>query len=214
MKTFEYLVKPKAPVRGLKEDVGVVLRPKILKLDKDDVKTCLKYGSVYRRFSQDELVKVTTANLDEVHVPRKVFTGEVPRIQIHPINDTSLVSNANTKEEVPEKKAEEPVKEEVAPVVEEKKEEPKMFGFGQPISAEEKVEESVEEEVSEPEIVEDPIVSEPVEVAEEEEKVVEDDNQENLIEETDEDSEEAVEENSEEKDKQPSGYGHRKKKRH
>lgn len=165
---FSYLVKPKIPIRALPEH-GAITRSKILDLDKDEVIKCLRFGPVYRRFADGELVKATKDNIDSVHVTRLHYKGAVePRIKVDPINDGALVSNPNTKEEKPESK---------------------VIGFGQPINkVEEKVEEKKEEKKVEDPVIdekkeEEPVVSEPIKVAEKTEKVVEDDKVEEPVEE-------------------------------
>ena len=186
---FAYLVKPKIPIRCLPA-YGAIMRSKIVDLEKNEVLGCLRCGQVFRRFTDGEMVQVTKDNIDKVHVTRLQYKGIVePRVAVDPINDKGLVSNPNTPEKVPtpapkvvafgqpiaktedEKKPEEvkPVEEatEEAAPVEEKKEE---------VTAEEVKEEKVEETtVPEENKAEEAVVSAPVEVAEETEKVSEDD---------------------------------------
>jgi hypothetical protein len=64
---YLYSVNPKKTIKFLKGTIPI-RAPKSLYLDKDEVRECLKYGSIYRRFANESVnIKVTTANLDRLH---------------------------------------------------------------------------------------------------------------------------------------------------
>jgi hypothetical protein len=64
---FLYSVNPKKPIRTIK-GVPVLRTPKSLQLTKEDVRECLKYGSVYRRFANESRIeRVTINNVDRLH---------------------------------------------------------------------------------------------------------------------------------------------------
>ena len=64
---FLYSVNPKKIIKNL-DGVGAIRIPKSLYLTKEQVKECLKYGSVYRRFANENRnVRVTVTNIDLLH---------------------------------------------------------------------------------------------------------------------------------------------------
>lgn len=67
MDKFKYQVDPKIPIKGLPAHPQIIRRALDLFLNKDDVKFCLKYGPVYRKFDGSNIVKVTLFNLDRLH---------------------------------------------------------------------------------------------------------------------------------------------------
>ena len=155
---YDYVVKPKVPVRGLPAE-KTFNRPSNVSFEKEDVLTYLRFGNVYRKFSIDDLVKVQRDNIDQLHVSAEEYYGKVsPAVEkLDPGTDTTIVSNENT------------------PVVETK---PNVVKFGEPIPTpvvEEKTEpikEEVVEETSENDVVlikadEDGGLDEPAEQIEE-----------------------------------------------
>ena len=65
--TFLYSVYPKRVIKELPTTTPI-RTPKSLYLTKDQVKICLKYGSVYRRFANEKRnEKVTILNVDRLH---------------------------------------------------------------------------------------------------------------------------------------------------
>lgn len=153
---YKYQVFPKIPIRRLAGH-SAIIRPTVIDLERDEVVVCLRYGNVFRMFSQDNQVKVTISNIDELHVPENRYGKKVAPV-VDPINNPNIISNANTASV--EKKAEEIAKREekvskpeepvvVPDVVEEPKAEEKPV---EEAPVEEKVEEKKEEApVSEPE---------------------------------------------------------------
>lgn len=72
---YLYSVKPRKPIKTLK-DVPVVRTNKSLYLDKDEVRECLKCGTVYRRFTnEDKYVRVVGYSIDRLH-NEKFYTEE------------------------------------------------------------------------------------------------------------------------------------------
>lgn len=188
---YDYVVKPKVPVRGLPAE-KTFNKPSNVSFEKEDVLTYLRFGNVYRKFSIDDLVKVQRDNIDKLHVSAEEYYGTVAPVieKLDPANDTTLVSNENT------------------PVADIK---PNIVKFGEPISnntAEEKTElvkeEVVEEaegeapalpavdnaegttenEVFEAETAEEPDLSDPVEASEEESEDISEENSSEPTEET------------------------------
>ena len=95
-----YLYEIIKVIRPIKLDHGVeIFGPKSLYLTKEDVKDCLNFSYINRRFSDHEPVRVTTANLDRLHNP--TFISE---------NDWDELKNKNDNFE---KLPEEPVSTEV-----------------------------------------------------------------------------------------------------
>ena len=64
---FLYSVNPKKPIKTIKT-IPVLRAPKSLQLTKEEVRECLKYGSVYRRFANEgRNERVTINNVDRLH---------------------------------------------------------------------------------------------------------------------------------------------------
>ena len=129
---YDYVVKPKVPVRGLPAE-KTFNKPSNVSFEKEDVLTYLRFGNVYRKFSIDDLVKVQRDNIDKLHVSAEEYYGLVAPVieKLDPANDTTLVSNENT------------------PVADIK---PNIVKFGEPIAnntTEEKTEPAKEEVVEE-----------------------------------------------------------------
>lgn len=73
--TYLYTVNPRKIIKGI-SGVNILRTPKSLQLTKEDVYTCLKSASVYRRFANEDLIKrVTTGNVDRLH-NEKYMTDE------------------------------------------------------------------------------------------------------------------------------------------
>lgn len=132
---FKYIVRPSIPIRGV---FGrTIHKETLMELEKEEVKTCLKHGPVFRRFDLSNSVKVTLLNLDRLHnekfIPENEWNTETPVVE------------TVTPEVTSEEKEEPAVVETVDAPVEELKEE---------------VVETVEETTSEPETVEETEVTE------------------------------------------------------
>lgn len=168
---FLYSVNPKRVIKTV-AGIPVIRSPKSLQLSKEEVRECLKYGAVYRRFANEgRNEKVTTSNVDRLHNAK--FISEEEWQKCNGIVDDARGTVINT------------LQDEVTDVVEEPKKEEVI----------EPVEETVVEEISE-EVVEvtEEVVEEVSEEAEEE--VVEETTEETV--ETDEEESEASEEAEEE----------------
>lgn len=64
---YLYSVNPKKPIRTIK-GVPILRTPKSLQLTKEDVRECLKFGSVYRRFANENRIeRVTINSVDRFH---------------------------------------------------------------------------------------------------------------------------------------------------
>lgn len=64
---YLYSVFPKMLIRDL-PGVGAFRSQKSLSLSKDEVKYCMKFGSVYRRFAnENKTERVTMSNIDRLH---------------------------------------------------------------------------------------------------------------------------------------------------
>lgn len=74
MNKYLYMVNPRIPLRLCGE---VIRRSKNIELDKEEVKFALKHGPVYRKFDAQNMERVTLQNLDDVHVEKKGMKVEV-----------------------------------------------------------------------------------------------------------------------------------------
>ena len=72
-KTYLYSVNPRKPIKNI-PGITPFRTSRSLFLTKDQVLECCKCGTVYRRFSNDKVVKVTPAELDRLH--RDTFISE------------------------------------------------------------------------------------------------------------------------------------------
>lgn len=143
MEKYNYLVKPRIPIRNVIPGENI-LREKVLSLDLDQVKACLRHGPVYRKFSTNQTIQVTLDNCERLH--NREYVSKIDA------NSTFIPK----KEEI--KVLEEPVVEEAS--TEEKSDE---NGGG---SVEEVVEETAEDVTEE-------VTESPEESVEETEEVVE-----------------------------------------
>lgn len=158
---YLYSVNPKKPIRTIK-GVPVLRTPKSLQLTKEDVIECLKYGSVYRRFANENRIeRVTINSVDRFHNAKFMTEEEYEAfLQANIDNKTGTVINTQVVEEPVEEKVtvQESVVEE--PVVEE-------------TLVEEDVEETEESLVIEDEVFDDEISEDAVDEVEEEAPVEE-----------------------------------------
>ena len=204
---YDYVVKPKVPVRGLPAE-KTFNKPSNVSFEKEDVLTYLRFGNVYRKFSIDDLVKVQRDNIDKLHVSAEEYYGSVAPVieKLDPANDTTLVSNENTpvadikpnivkfgepiSNNTTEEKTE-PVKEEATTedavlltVNEEDGLEEPAEGEAPALPAVNSVKETTENEVSEAKTVEELVLSDPVEASEEESEDISEENSSEPTEET------------------------------
>ena len=155
---FLYSVHPKRVIKNV-PGVSVIRTPKSLYLNKEDVKICLKGGSVYRRFANEARnEKVTISNIDRLH-NAKFMTEEEYKKFLESEIDSKRGTVINDKEDEPK-------------VVEEVKEETTEEAVE---NSEEKVEELETVEVEEKSTVNEEVVEETTEevVENSEEKVEE-----------------------------------------
>lgn len=64
---FLYSVYPKKPIKGLLPNGRSVNGPKSLQLTKEEAISCMKFGTVYRRYADNRNERVTTINIDRLH---------------------------------------------------------------------------------------------------------------------------------------------------
>ena len=89
MSKFLYEVAPKIPIRDLFPN-EIIRRERIMELAKEEVLHCLKYGSVTRKFANQNLdKKVTLDNIDQLH--KATYSEDVSEIVI---TDNTIVENA------------------------------------------------------------------------------------------------------------------------
>lgn len=70
---FLYMVVPRRPIKGIIKGKAI-LKPTNVQLTKNEVRECLKSGSVYRRFSSSKLERVVVSSVDRFH--RSEFISE------------------------------------------------------------------------------------------------------------------------------------------
>ena len=96
---FLYSVNPKKVIKNL-SGVSVIRTPKSLQLTKEDVIECLKYGSVHRRFAnENKIEKVTIDNVDRLHNAKYISEEEWKKI----IKDGGDITGTVTIVDEPEK---------------------------------------------------------------------------------------------------------------
>ena len=150
MEKYNYLVKPRIPIRNVIPG-QIITREKIVSLELEQVKSCLRHGPVFRKFNSGESVQVTLNNCERLHA--REYTSE---IEVKPTFIKSVEENRTSDkeesivEEVVEKPVEESVKEEITEEqsTEENKENSEEV-------VEKQVEESVEEEITEEQSVDE-----------------------------------------------------------
>lgn len=150
---FLYSVNPKKVIKTLKNG-PVIKTAKSIELNKDDVRECLKYGVVYRRFEKDKRIeRVTILNVDRLHNTTFMTEDEYKLFLDNQIGNTGNVK-------IPEVI----INEEVVPPVNE---------VVEPVKKEETIEDIVVDEpvvVTEESSIADQVVEDAVETAEETKK--------------------------------------------
>jgi len=125
-KRFLYEIRP---VRPVNINGRITRVPTSINLTKAEVRQYMAYGAVYRRFGATDLVKVTGANLDSLHVSKE-DAAENKIIDVERYGEVNLKANTPGKERyrytwvegeegVTEEKIIEPEEEPVEPVAEE-----------------------------------------------------------------------------------------------
>lgn len=107
---FLYSVYPQRPIKGILPNNRPINGPRSLSLTKEEVLTCLKFGTVYRRFANEgKNERVTMSNIDRLHNER--FIMEKDYVVDSLGKDSGTVVNTAPVVKTPEK-AEEKVIEE------------------------------------------------------------------------------------------------------
>ena len=114
-KSYLYSVHPKRIIKGL-ESVDVIRAPKSLYLTLEDVKKCIRLGTVYRRFSSSDIARVNTANVERLHNEKHMNEDEYKKFLI---TQSSAGQQTVTKHE--DAKQPEHEKKETRPVANEEK---------------------------------------------------------------------------------------------
>ena len=148
-KSYLYSVHPKRIIKGL-ESVDVIRAPKSLYLTLEDVKKCIRLGTVYRRFSSSDIARVNTANVERLHNEKHMNEDEYKQFLIA---QSSAGQQTVTKHE--EVKQPEHEKKETRPVVNEEKkvESDSVVNPTDENKSEEPVEEKKAEEVKSDDVV-------------------------------------------------------------
>ena len=107
-KSYLYSVNPKRIIKGL-ESVDVIRAPKSLYLTLEDVKKCIRLGTVYRRFSSSDIARVNTANVERLHNEKHMNEDEYKQFLIaqSSAGQQSVTKHEEVKQ--PEKKETTPV---------------------------------------------------------------------------------------------------------
>ena len=113
---FLYSINPKKLIRFLNGNpiIPPIRTSKTLSLTKEEVRECLKYGSLYRRFANEGVnVRVTLNNIDRLHNAKLMTEEEYekfleeenkkPQVESDPMNRGTVF---DTEERVPERKKE------------------------------------------------------------------------------------------------------------
>lgn len=135
-KSYLYSVHPKKIIKGL-ESVDVIRAPKSLYLTLEDVKKCIRLGTVYRRFSSSDIARVNTANVERLHNEKHMNEDEYKQFLIaqSSAGQQTVTKHEEVKQPEPEKKAEsDPV---VNPTVDNTTDESKSAGQVEEKKAEE-----------------------------------------------------------------------------
>lgn len=145
MDKYNYLVKPRIPIRNVIPG-QIITREKIVSLELEQVKSCLRHGPVFRKFNSGESVQVTLNNCERLHA--REYTSE---IEVKPTFIKSVEENRTSDkeesivEEVVEKQVEESVEEEITTEEQSVDEENKD---NTDEAVEKPIEESVKEEIT------------------------------------------------------------------
>ena len=88
---YTYEVRPKVPMRNFIPG-RMINRPTVLQLDKEEVKSAIKFGPVYRRFDTTHVERVTLANLDELHRPSYINVAPNNIIKVEEKEEVTLTN--------------------------------------------------------------------------------------------------------------------------
>ena len=107
-KSYLYSVHPKRIIKGL-ESVDVIRAPKSLYLTLEDVKKCIRLGTVYRRFSSSDIARVNTANVERLHNEKHMNEDEYKQFLIAQSSAGQQTVTKHEEVKQPEKKETTPV---------------------------------------------------------------------------------------------------------
>lgn len=107
-KSYLYSVHPKRIIKGL-ESVDVIRAPKSLYLTLEDVKKCIRLGTVYRRFSSSDIARVNTANVERLHNEKHMNEDEYKQFLIAQSSAGQQTVTKHEDVKQPEKKETTPV---------------------------------------------------------------------------------------------------------
>ena len=107
-KSYLYSVHPKRIIKGL-ESVDVIRAPKSLYLTLEDVKKCIRLGTVYRRFSSSDIARVNTANVERLHNEKHMNEDEYKQFLITQSSAGQQTVTKHEEVKQPEKKETTPV---------------------------------------------------------------------------------------------------------
>ena len=127
---YLYSVHPKRIIKTLSDKSIVIRRPQSLFLNLEDVKECLKYGSVYRRFANESRnERVTLRNVERLHNAKFMTEEEYEKLNKKETEEVveyaprATVINTIVEPVIEEAAEPEEVQEEVIPAEEEVAEE-------------------------------------------------------------------------------------------
>lgn len=102
---YLYTVYPKTVLKNIPY-VGFIYKRGTFKLTKEAVLECMKGATVYRRFGNDNTVKVTTLNIDRLHNEKFMTEEEWNKIvesqEIEAISEEPVSDNGSTNEVIDE----------------------------------------------------------------------------------------------------------------
>lgn len=139
---FRYEIHPRVPMRNVLDKA--IIKPTVVELTMGQVRECLKYGPVYRRFNADHIERVTAFTINALH--QEKFDPEALNNTLsktEEVKHSKIRFNEEKKVKTPvieEKVVEEASIEKVAPEVVEQVETPEVI-------TEEKEAEAIEEEM-------------------------------------------------------------------
>ena len=107
-KSYLYSVHPKRIIKGL-ESVDVIRAPKSLYLTLEDVKKCIRLGTVYRRFSSSDIARVNTANVERLHNEKHMNEDEYKQFLVAQSSAGQQTVTKHEEVKQPEKKETTPV---------------------------------------------------------------------------------------------------------
>ena len=117
---YLYSINPRRTIKNI-AGVNAIRTSKSLFLNKDEVLECLKNASVYRRFSVNQIVKVTPYTLDRLHNEKFMDEKEYEKF----VKDSKGKDRGTAKEVIATVDKKEKADEKKSPVMSETSEKPK-----------------------------------------------------------------------------------------